>query len=1074
MSTASDGGFLEEDGHYGDHHDIQYNDHHNQYAVHQDRYDDRRDNRFEDHRNNRNDDNQYGSDGEEYYKDYKEKYKRARQRYKDLEDKRWRDREKAKEREEKLNAALNALSQENSKNAGKVAYAEMRLQEKTIEPLTREQQQKQRDDYDMFDRIIRFLEDSLRFVAGVHEPPAGATIGSRLQTIINSMVANEQRHAEIRAENEMLKADGRGDRSDRPSKPVEETLTRIMQESEKELTTLRLENTTLQSSHANLQEQLIAIMHEKKAMELELSEAKINADNLNKELNKSEKGRRTAQTVKEAKEKELVSIEARFESLDKHYREKEKLVTKLQRDNDRLQKGNDNRKTDYSRVKSESLTLDLEKISALETSLQQKDRQLEEQQQQLQDRDESLRAMAAKCMRLEDDEDRGLESFGKFRQDLAQVTMALTDNEVNAKKLEAALVVAHLDLEALAGKAVKDRQMVQHELAVSQKLVQDREKENMFLKRSIEQADLSAQDYRKHAEEDAAMIRDLETTVHELKAEIMEQQNTTVQLRQHLQAHVEDLAEQKKLTGARAEEVKTLRESIKKMGGDITDKEMETKYLALEELQIQVKTLNQQLGRHSRAPSHQTESGDLLDGKFDLGCIRNIHWLYDGIHRTTNDLIDALGSVVSLRQEVSEAMAGHHQDRDEILEKFHRAESELQAATASLKAEKEERAQELKEKEAMKMQSLASVVAAMEEEAAAMILTRDEMDERNSQLKASLKLAEDMIERLEKEIERRKKDMEDMAPELAGARSKIQEQNGVIQLLGEMVQDLKKTISRLQQENTEQAAVVEGREKALSRLDEARKMYDKVFESKVARLKEDKQIWEKRVEAEWVRVRAIHEQELKSLMENCTSTIEASQWNLATQRNTFEKERSILTQELEEARKIAESLEIKVEKQHADIVDRNVLIAGYMEFVTTQAEGGMVSENRGPWPAILEKQHTDIVKIEELEQKIIHITATLEGQTEILQTYEKNMADFTDKHQSYLKRMRDLEVELSEEKRQRAHEQENYALLLETVASMQNLGSDLMSRMERQTEDDSGILAQAQAQGGSGIGGGGS
>ena len=136
-------------------------------------------------------------------------------------------------------------------------------------------------------------------------------------------------------------------------------------------------------------------------------------------------------------------------------------------------------------------------------------------------------------------------------------------------------------------------------------------------------------------------------------------------------------------------------------------------------------------------------------------------------------------------------------------------------------------------------------------------------------------------------------------------------------------------------------------------------------------------------------------------------------------------------------------------------------------------EGGTVSEDRGPWPAILEKQHTDIVKIEELEQKIVSITATLEGQTEILKTYDKNMMDFTDKHQSYLKQVRDLEVELSEEKRQRAHEQENYALLLETVASMQNLGSDLMSRMERQTEDGSGVLAHAQARGESGMGGGG-
>ncbi|KAG0029025.1 hypothetical protein BGZ81_004184, partial [Podila clonocystis] len=894
MSTASDGGFREEDGHYGDNRDNQYDDHH--------------DSRYDDH-DIQYDDNQYEDDDndEDYYK----------------------------------------------------------------EPLTREQQQKQRDDYDKFERIIRFLEENLAFVAGVHESQTGTTIESRLQIIVSSLAANEHRHAEIRAENEMLKADGGrgrvGDLSDKPSKPVEETLTRVMQESAKELASLKLENTTLLSTQTSLQEQLAAAMHEKETMELELSEAKINADNLNKELTKSEKGRRTAQTVREAKEKELVSIEARFESLDKHYRDKERLVTKLQRENDWLKKENGDHKRDYGRVKSASLTRDVDKISALEASLQDKDKQLEEQKQKLRDSDESLQAMASKCKRLEDDEDRGLESFGKFRSDLCQVTLALSDNEVKTKKLEAALVVALQDLESIGAKADKDRQLVHLELAVAQKLLHDREKENQFLKASIAQTDLSAQDYRKHSEEDAAMIRNLETQVHELKTEIMAHERTATQLRQHLQSHVGDLAEQKKLTNAQAEDIKKMKESIRKMGGNITDKDLTARYLALESLQNQVQMLNQQLGRVSRAPSHQVESGDLLDGSFEPACIRNITWLYNGLHRTTNDLIDALGSVVSLRQEVSESMAGSHQDRDEILEKFRRAESELQAVTATLKAEKEGRAGELKEKESMKtemdqltlkmeqllatieaqeaemgeelrleleravdrMESLAAVVEAMEEETATMIRTRDEMDEQNSQLKASLKLAEEKIGRQEKEIERRNKDLEQVIPELADARSRIQERDGVVQFLGETVQDLKKTIGKLEQENMEQAAVVEGREKALARLDEARKLYDKVFESKVARLKEDKQIWEKRVEAEWVRVRGIHELELKSLMEKYSSTITVLQWNLESQQKSFEKK-------LENSRMQEESLQNAVDKLHVDIMDRNVLIAGYMEFVTSQ------------------------------------------------------------------------------------------------------------------------------------------
>lgn len=45
------------------------------------------------------------------------------------------------------------------------------------------------------------MEANLASVVGVHEPQVGASIESRLQTVINSMAADEQRHAKTLAEN---------------------------------------------------------------------------------------------------------------------------------------------------------------------------------------------------------------------------------------------------------------------------------------------------------------------------------------------------------------------------------------------------------------------------------------------------------------------------------------------------------------------------------------------------------------------------------------------------------------------------------------------------------------------------------------------------------------------------------------------------------------------------------------------------------------------------------------------------------------------------------------------------------
>ncbi|KAF9406306.1 hypothetical protein BGZ94_003166, partial [Podila epigama] len=1005
------------------------------------------------------------------------KYKRAKQRVRELEAKADKLEIMAADAEHRIREKEQVISTYEAK----LDYAQRQLEERPrFDVFNAERLRRQQADYNIFDRIIRFLEANLYHIDGVQEPPMGTPIEARLRTIVNSLVAKETTYAAIREESFKIKlqleqSKNSSELSDKPTKPVEETLTRIMQQSEQTISSLRSENVALQTAHATHQEQLSALMRENEVTHAELDELKINFENVTKELTKSEKGRRTAQSARDAKEKELTNLEARFNSLDKSYRDKEKQVTRLQRELEASRRDND-------RVRPAPWPKNKDRADILEMKIKSLERQLEMTKQDVLVKNEQIKTLATKCEKLEDNEDRELESLGRFRSDLAQVQLALSDNHIKSGRLEAALEAARQEMEARNAKASKERQTISLEMAATQQTATERENENAFLKEMVRQMELSAQDYRQHAAEDAQKIRQLEEQDQKLVKEKERMEQTLSAFKKMIQQSTSDLILQRNAVAAKDTEIASLYEALKKAGNNDTSQEdLASHQKILSALRLKVSELNQQLGKTLQLTSEQRQGHEHehrqgqegVENSMDMSwtikadqssTLNNNHYLHPELISTTEKLVSALEEIKDLRLKVATGV----EDSE-----HHGLESRPKIVLTGLQADLDHGTQNEKEREAMRLQieqlrvNLEQVMAGkdeeengmldelrlgltraneviesmnmqltkLKEEAEVMLRTREEMDKQNSQLRATVVLLEEKLQRQEKEIERRQSDLDAMISELSEARSLILAKDSAVQLLEESLADMKKSNLRLQQENKEQAEQIAGREKALERLDEARKMYVKVYESKVARLKEDKAKWEERVEAEWNRIRALHEQEIQVATEKYSTTLAQTLWNQETQREQLEKSMLAAEQRLNESLAKVTELEATIEKMLGDIVERNVLISGYMDFVTKQADGGTISSNLRPWADILARRYENMTKIEELEQKNTRLKEALDGQMEILKAYDQNMATFSHKHQNYLNKVGELELALAEEKRQRATEQQSYEALLATIKS---------------------------------------
>lgn len=214
----------------------------------------------------------------------------------------------------------------------------------------------------------------------------------------------------------------------------------------------------------------------------------------------------------------------------------------------------------------------------------------------------------------------------------------------------------------------------------------------------------------------------------------------------------------------------------------------------------------------------------------------------------------------------------------------------------------------------------------------------------NLDMQREAALKEEKIVWFEKQMERRKQDLKEKIEELVECKTRLQEQELKVGVSEKELTGLRHQIGLLEKLNAEQQVQVDGREKALKRREEARKLYDKVYESKIESLKEEMAAVERIALNEWQRIRERHEIQMTRTVDRYHETLEQGQRNLETVRETLKGDLLVAQAERDELKRRLVENEEGMQRSMREIEERNMLLGGYMALVSQQQ--GTVVQNR--------------------------------------------------------------------------------------------------------------------------------
>jgi hypothetical protein len=179
------------------------------------------------------------------------------------------------------------------------------------------------------------------------------------------------------------------------------------------------------------------------------------------------------------------------------------------------------------------------------------------------------------------------------------------------------------------------------------------------------------------------------------------------------------------------------------------------------------------------------------------------------------------------------------------------------------------------------------------------------------------------VERLERDLNRQTTKLDTKTKELSEARTKSQEQQSRADSLEMEQMTLKKEVETLEKIKIEREQQLEGRDNALKQLNSARNTFEKVFQSKIDRLMDEKISAEQFVNSELARIQARHEQEMRKTVEDCTASLVQAQLT----------QESIRTEEYKERCSTADN---ECQRMLEEMQKLSLVLSGYAELARQQ------------------------------------------------------------------------------------------------------------------------------------------
>ncbi|KAF9109878.1 hypothetical protein BGX27_007092 [Mortierella sp. AM989] len=962
--------------------------------------------------------------------------------------------------------------------------------------------------YQEFEGIMRFLEESLKFV-----PPANGenTIQSRLLTIITSLAEKNDRSEKLSEANDQLKTQleemsiGPNLTVDKPREPLEAILTRVMQQHEVEVAKLQKEldaaknhlaqrETTWRNTNEGLEGEIAKLREERNIAEANLKEARVQIEDLSKALNRAEKGKSAMILSRDQKVADLNKLQRKYEDLERINKNKEAVE-------DDLRKELEDQKRLYEKTRTRSLLTDIEKIKSLTEQLQLMESQFEKIKQANEEKDGYLVDLKAKVWKLQNENNDGLRHLGRLQEELASKDLMLANARSTSAGFESTAKLSARERDAAIQRTKLEINVWKNKLTVANSTADERQKECEFLKASIAALETGATAQNSRVQQELDISRQKDSFIASLQSRLAGADGRIVAL-ELIQASYYKLLKEHQKVQAQNQELEPLRVKVENAESIDTsklrnlhgfhDRVNRTHVYAAG---VSEKTPNNQDVDMKSVDSNQTHSGSQTREEL-LQLVRQlIEAMESNDQPQHNSNVKSRGSDINVSDKLETQNRGRNagasemeQDQNTMTEErsvAHQQREFLQGVISELRKSMEQRIGARTEAEAevrtksaedeelqldlaralARILSLEELVESLEEEITQLKRVFDDMTAIEEELKGTMQSMhsemswrDNKMARLEKDLENRKLDVANKIDELAETRSKLQEQTTRANILEEERQGLKHQIAMLEKLKAEQQEQLDGRERALHRLDDARKTYERMYESKIETLKEERLAVEKIAKTEVSKTEIKYEQERQTVQE-LTNELTQAKLSYDSNLETWKNDKSVL--ELERDRltnKVAE-LEESLQQATKNVEERNLLLTGYMALVREKEEGGMLEDGSEVLQNLLAQRQLDMNSILELTEEVQKLRVVMRDQYKLMERYDLDMTSLANRNELFIRQGQEREQELIEEKKARFREQTQFKALLiareETIAALEK---ELNGEADRWTRSEAGLV----------------
>ncbi|KAG0381049.1 hypothetical protein BGX24_000027 [Mortierella sp. AD032] len=948
-----------------------------------------------------------------------------------------------------------------------------------------------KDEYQEFVGIIGHLEDSLSFIPASKGDPIEGRIMTIVQSLIQKEDDAKQKEDEItqkndeikRLKSELYRHKKGGDAIQlssllmTPSLDGGDNKDVIKLQAELEMT-----KTDLSEMEKALQardQEVVSLTKERDMARTNAEEAKANMEDAQSKANDLDKDVARAHKVKASALDARNKLEADYKKLEADYKAMEVRVSSRDGDHkldrievSRLKKELESQKKSYERIKTLSLLDDVKKIKALNMKVDEAKERIVSLELDVREKEALLEANKSKVQRADDEKNEVLQRLGHLQEELGKKDLELSGVRLKAGGLESAAKLVEKEREAESRKAKQELEMVQHELVIARKRISEREKDIEFWRASIANQEKKADEQAAQIQNDSKTIKDLNAALDTLRSNHAKVQGEVDTMQKTIRSCESNIQDQEQTMKEQKDELDDMRKRVSESKAEAVDlaqlqEIMDTLRGKVQALSIDSTETQEPVALKPDTPELLVVAGEnqpSLSSSSSIwgelvGVAKGLATAVGTIQEARTSLLrgkdgDQKDSVkvAEMEGKLQEQAAAHQQSKQEWDHSQEQLCKEVETLLEQLRGH-EEKLEELDGIKAMfdsgpegterqleylracaEIDALGDMVADWEAAMEKANKTRDYMlvlcEEQAQQIQRyqSQKTdLEDKIARVERDLERCRGDLKSTAADLVQCRVDTKEKETRAEELEMELLSSKHEFNRLHQAFADQGQQLDGRERAYEGLERARKTYDKVYESKIKRLQEDKSTLETIFHAELLKREEAHLRELNKAM------------------GDWDEGLGLSRDEILAVKTECENLKATLDVAELDKAKMNSMLETYSGLVTILQNEGKFSEDTLALVDIYNQVQEYQSTIDTLRSDLKILSESNEGLNQLVKEYQEDTTNLTNRTESYLGQIKHLEGQVLK-LRQELAQNENTARFLHSRTQL------LERELKEQTE----------------------